>query len=81
MHSMTAIVILGLSLAVSSVVQAMFFFLIFRAERKFTRDLLNRLASRSVIEYAQATKLLDGNPLEEKDRADDDAGRPIPIFS
>ncbi len=79
MHSMTAIIILGLALAVSTVVQAVIFFLIIRSERRFTRDLLNRLASRSVIEYAQATKILETagskeTPLEM------DEGRPIPLY-
>jgi len=79
MHSMTAIVILGLTLAFSMVVQGIVFFLILRAERKFTKDLLNRLAARSVVEYAQATKILEGQPREDKDRVEE--GGTIPIFS
>lgn len=78
MHSITAIVILGLALAVSMVVQVIVFFLILRSERKFTKDLLNRLASRTIGEYAQATKILEASPAETKS---EDEGRPIPIFS
>ena len=79
MHSITAIVILGLALAISMVVQVIVFLLILRSERKFTKDLLNRLASRSVVEYAQATKILEEHPTKEAQA--DEEGRPIPIFS
>lgn len=79
MHSMTAIVILGLALAATAVAQAVIFFLILRSERKFTKDLLNRLASRNVIEYAQATRILEAQREEIKENPDE--GGPIPIFS
>ena len=79
MHSITAIVILGLALAASMVVQVIVFFLILRSERKFTKDLLNRLASRTIGEYAQVTKSLETPPGETK--TEDEEGRPIPIFS
>ena len=81
MHFMTVIVIFGLALAMSTIIQGVVFFLILRAERKFTKDLLNRLASRTVGEYAQVTKILEtaGEPKEYKDRAEE--GGPIPIFS
>lgn len=77
---MTAIVILGLALAASTIGQAVIFFLILRSERRFTKDLLNRLASRTIGEYASATKILEADP-GQGPRAEAEEGQPIPIFS
>lgn len=80
MHSMTVIVILGLGMVAMAIAQGVIFFLILRSERRFIKDLLNRLASRTVGEYALATKILGDRPTQEA-KAEDDEGRPIPIFS
>lgn len=80
MHSMTAIVILGLALAGVVIFQGIVFSLILRSERKFTKDLLNRLASRTIGEYAQATKILE-TTAEKEVPPENEEGRPIPIFS
>lgn len=80
MHSMTVIVILGLALAASTIVQALIFFFILRSERRMVKDLLNRLASRTIGEYASATKTLEVDP-GQRPRAEAEEGQPIPIFS
>ncbi len=80
MYSMTAIVIMVSAFAVLNLAQFIVFFLILHAERRFTKDLLNRLASRTIGEHAQATKILEEQTTKETQDADEE-GRPIPIFS
>jgi hypothetical protein len=80
MTPITAIVILGLVLGLTTVFQALVFFWLLRTERRFVKDLLNRLASRSVGEYAATTKVLEDARDKAPAEATDETGQPIPIW-
>lgn len=79
MTSMTVIMIMAGALAVAIMAQSIGFLFILRSERRFTKDLLNRLASRTIGEYVQSTKTVEEQSQDQ--RPETEKGRPIPIFS
>ena len=67
------IIILGAAVAMVSA-QCLFLLVLLRAERKFTKDLLTRLASRTVCEYAAAARALEAGPGDGESKTEGEHG-------